>query len=182
MTQSDKSAAAAKEARPRIDPTTVTGWGVDADPENDPTWPMRDRSADDGPGMNWTAPPAQSADIEILQSVEHIRRPAVVGLSTPPTGVSGVLRRTAFRFSESQWGHWLLLILADRVNTIEGVIDDVARGRPPNPLVEMGFVKRARAREAAVATVFLSGVALAGLFYFARRSRRSGAPAPVRRT
>jgi len=171
MTQSDKSDAAAKEARPRIDPTTVTGWGVDADPENDPTWPMRDRSADDGPGMNWTAPSAQPADIEILQSVEHVRRPAVVGLSTPPKGVSGVLRRAAFRFSESQWGHWLLLMLADRINSVEGIITDVMRGRPPNPLVEMGMVKQSRSREAALATAAVAGLAAGGAIYLARRRR-----------
>ncbi len=68
MTQSDKAAAAAVPApdprHPPIDPTTVVGWGVDADPENDPTWPMRDRAADDGPGMNWDPPAAQAADVE----------------------------------------------------------------------------------------------------------------------
>jgi hypothetical protein len=175
MTQSDKAnaaAATAPEARhPRIDPATVTGWGVDADPDNDPTWPMRDRSQDDGPGMNWTPPTSQATDTEILQSVEHLRRPAVVGLSTPPSGLSGVVRRGAFRFSESQWGHWLLLMLADRINTVEGVIDDVARGRPPNPLVEMGVVKQARSREAGIASAAMLGAAVAGLIWLARRRR-----------
>ena len=117
MTQSDKALAAALTARPTIDPSTVVGWGVDADAENDPTWPMRDRSMDDGPGMNWTRPSLQQPEVEILQSVEHLRRPAVVGLSTPPSGLSGSIRRYAFRFSESEWGHWLLLMLADRINS-----------------------------------------------------------------
>lgn len=172
-TQSDRAdAVAAKLVQPRIDPETVVGWGVDADPDNDPTWPMRDRSKDDGPGMNWTSPPAQPSDVEILQSVEHVRRPAVVGQSTPPRGVSGVLRRSAFRYSESQWGHWLLLMLADRINTLEGVIDDMRGGRLPNPLVEMGFVKRPRAREAGWATAVVTGLALIGLIYVARRRRR----------
>ncbi len=175
MTQSDKAAAAAVPApdprHPRIDPTTVVGWGVDADPENDPTWPMRDRAADDGPGMNWDPPAAQAADVEILQSVEHLRRPAVVGQSTPPSGVSGRLRRAAFRLSESQWGHWLLLILADRVNTVEGVLQDVRRGRLPNPLVEMGLVKRSRSRVAAAATLLVAGLTALGLVLLARRRR-----------
>lgn len=175
MTQSDKAAkaaAGAPEARhPRIDPLTVLGWGVDADPENDPTWPMRDRSKDDGPGINWTSPAAQASDVEILQSVEHLRRPAVVGQSTPPSGLSGALRRVAFRFSESQWGHWLLLILADRVNTAEGVLEDFRRGRAPNLLVEMGLVKRSRAREAAAATLALVGLTALGLALLARRRR-----------
>jgi hypothetical protein len=103
-----------------IDPQTVVGWGVDADPRNDPTAPMRDRSRDDGPGMNWTRPPLQTPRVEILRSIEHNRLPAALGTSTPPKGVSGAIRRYAFRFSESQWAHWLLLIFADRVNMVEG--------------------------------------------------------------
>jgi hypothetical protein len=174
MTQSDKAAAAAAIApdahHPPIDPTTVVGWGVDADPDNDPTWPMRDRSGDDGPGMNWTPPPSQAADVEILQSVEHKRRPAAVGQSTPPSGLSGMIRRSAFKFSESQWGHWLLLMLADRINTVEGMADDMRRGRGPNPLVEMGYVKQARAREAAIGTLAAVAVVGAGL-WLARRRR-----------
>ncbi|HEV2081702.1 MAG TPA: hypothetical protein VGR32_04525 [Brevundimonas sp.] len=153
MTQSDQAKAAAAAAVPRIDPATVPGWGVDADPDNDPTWPMRDRTRDDGPGMNWTPPETQTADVEILQSVEHQRRPASVGTTLPPRGLSGLMRRRAFRLSESQWGHWLMLMAADRVDTVEGLIDDVRGGRMPNPLVEMGLVPRARAREAAIGTL-----------------------------
>ncbi|HEY8570904.1 hypothetical protein [Phenylobacterium sp.] len=141
MTQSDKANAAAETASPRIDPASVVGWGVDADPENDPTWPMRDRSRDDGPGLNWERPPVQHPDVEILQSVEHLRQPASVGTSTPPHGLSGVIRRKAFRFSESQWGHWLLLMLADRVDSIEGIFSDLKRGKRPRPFQEMGVAR-----------------------------------------
>lgn len=175
MTQSDKANAAAERApspdQPLISTAEVVGWNVDADPDNDPVWPMRDRAGDDGPGMNWTPPPSQIAEVEILQSVEHMRRPAVVGESTPPRGLSGLLRRAAFRFSESQWGHWLLLILADRVDTVEGLLGDVVSGRPPNPLVEMGMVKRAHARQAAVATAAVA-VGVAALTLWAVRRRR----------
>ena len=80
----------------RIDPKTVLGWGVDANPENDPTYPMRDRSHEEKTGSNWLRPPVQNPGVEILQSNEHIRRPAVVGTSTPPRGLSGVIRRAAF--------------------------------------------------------------------------------------
>ena len=153
MTQSDQAIKAASAVYPRIDPTTVVGWGVDADTDNDPTWPMRDRSKDDGPGMNWTPPVQQQTDIEILQSVEYGRRPAVVGVSTPPSGLSGVIRRQAFRFSEGQWGHWLLLMLADRVNAVEGLGQDLRRGRAPNLLVETGIVSHSRSREAAAASI-----------------------------
>jgi hypothetical protein len=173
MTQSDKAKAAAEAAaaRPRIDPRTVNGWNVDADTSNDPTWPMRDRAGDDSAGLDWARPPLQAVDVEILQSVEHERQPAVVGTAVPPSGVSGSLRRAAFRYSESQWGHWLLLMMADRANAIEGVIGDLARGRAPNPLAEMGLVSRERAPRAAAMTLAASLLA-AGLAVWVIRRRR----------
>jgi hypothetical protein len=121
-----------------VDTSKIPGWGVDADPRNDPTYPMRDRSREDGPGMTWSRPPQQQPSVEILRSIEHNRLPAVLGTSTPPSGVSGAIRRAAFRYSESQWAHWLLLLLADRINVVEGVVQDLSRGRVPNPFAEMG--------------------------------------------
>jgi hypothetical protein len=41
--------------------------------------------------------------------------------------VSGWIRRRAFRRSESDMRHWMLLLLADRVNVVEGLADDVRR-------------------------------------------------------
>ena len=115
------------------------GQGLDADPRNDPTYPMRDRSRADGPGMAWVRPSLQPPSVEVLQSIEHNRRPAAFGTSTPPSGLSGVFRRAAFRYSESQWGHWLLLLLADRINVVEGVLADLSHGRVPNFLAERGI-------------------------------------------
>ncbi|MET3713689.1 hypothetical protein SAMN03159338_3823 [Sphingomonas sp. NFR04] len=122
-----------------FDTSTIPGWGVDADPRNDPTYPMRDQTQDHGLTRQWDRPPIQRTDVEILQSIEHVRRPAVVGTSTPPSGLSGVLRRLAFRWSESNWLHWLLLLGADRINVVEGVVDDLAHAKLPNIPGEMGI-------------------------------------------
>jgi hypothetical protein len=121
-----------------IDPQSVDGWGVDADPRNDPTYPYRRREGDDHSGR-WDRPPVQQSDVEVLQSIEHIRKPAVFGTSTPPSGISGVIRRGAFRWSESNWMHWLLLMGADRVNVVEGIVQDLGRGKVPNIPAEMGM-------------------------------------------
>lgn len=121
-----------------FDPSTIPGWGVDADPRNDPTYPMRDRSADRA-GMTWERPPLQEADVEVLQSIERNELSAVFGTSTPPAGASGMIRRGAFRYSESEWAHWLMLMFADRVNVVEGLAEDLAHGRVPNILAEMGI-------------------------------------------
>jgi hypothetical protein len=121
-----------------VDTATVPGWGVDADPGNNPTYPMRHIEDQTSRGLSWTRPSQQQPDVEILQSIEHNRLPAVVGTSTPPSGVSGALRRYAFRRSESDWWHWLLLMGADRINVVEGVVGDLARGKIPNIPAEMG--------------------------------------------
>lgn len=171
MTQSDKALLAAEQAIQTIDPQTVTGWGVDADPENDPTWPMRNRAGDSGSDMDWARPSVQTPGVEILQSVEHLHQPAVVGTSTPPTGLSGQIRRQAFTFSEGQWGHWLLLMLADRINMVEGVAGDLKRGRLPNPLVESGRVKQAHAQQAAIGTAAVVVVGIVATIALLRRRR-----------
>ncbi|MCZ0963717.1 hypothetical protein [Paracoccus benzoatiresistens] len=122
-----------------IDPAKVNGWGVDADPRNDPTYPMRDRSADTEASMRWERPPLQQPGVEVLRSVEHNRRPAVFGTSTPPSGISGMVRRAAFAYSESDWRHWLMLLGADRINMVEGIAEDLGRGHVPNVPAEMGI-------------------------------------------
>lgn len=120
-----------------IDPADVNGWGVDADAGNDLTYPIPDRSADTGAG--WNHPRAQRTDVEVLRSVEYNRRPAVFGTSAPPAGISGMVRRAAFGYSESDWRHWLMLLGADRIDMVEGIVADLSRGRIPNLPAEMGL-------------------------------------------
>ncbi|UFH56289.1 hypothetical protein [Spirosoma sp. KNUC1025] len=119
----------------------IPGWGIDADPKNDPTYPIRHRL--DGPanekGYTWERPEQQPVDIEILHSNERPNVSAVFGTSVPPSGLSGQIRRFAFRFSESEYGHWLPLLLADRVNVVEGIIDDLKQSHIPNIFAEKGM-------------------------------------------
>ena len=141
--------------RRAVDTSTIPGWGVDADPANNPTYPYRDRSKDDHSGT-WKRPLQQQTQVEILQSIEHKQRPAVVGTSMPPSGLSGVLRRAAFRKSESNLLHWILLLAADRINVVEGMARDFRRGRQSSVPAESGVQpdwrldKRGLAMKAAV--------------------------------
>jgi hypothetical protein len=117
----------------------INGWGVDADPTNEPTHPMKNYTGDDHQRLNWERPPLQQPTVEILHSNERPNLTAVFGTSTPPSGLSGAIRRFAFRFSESEYGHWLPLLLADRVNVVEGIIEDIAHGHVPNIFAEKGW-------------------------------------------
>src|SRR5215217_3344925 len=123
----------------RIDPSQVKGWAVDADRGNDPTYPMKRRNDGEHEGYSWERPAQQPLDIEVLHSNERPNVSAVFGTSTPPAGLSGVIRRFAFKYSESSYGHWLPLMLADRVNVVEGVLDDFKHGHVPNIVEELGW-------------------------------------------
>jgi hypothetical protein len=116
----------------------VNGRGVDADPKNDPTYPMRHRIPAEEARSGWVRPARQPLDVEVLRSIEYPDMPAVFGTSTPPSGLSGMIRRAAFRYSESSYLHWLPLVLADRINVVEGILDDVRRARLPNAFAEAG--------------------------------------------
>src|SRR5688500_13847350 len=117
----------------------IIGWGIDADPKNDPTYPMKHRTDDEQRGYSWERPPQQPIDIEVLHSNERPNVSAVFGTSSPPSGLSGMIRRFAFRYSESSYGHWLPLLLADRVNVVEGVLEDLKRSQTPNIFEEPGW-------------------------------------------
>ncbi|HEX9171815.1 MAG TPA: hypothetical protein VF861_04060 [Telluria sp.] len=53
--------------------------------------------------------------------------------------IGGMIRAAAFKTTENDIRHWLLLMLADRVNMVEGLVDDLSRGHVPNVLGEMGI-------------------------------------------
>src|SRR5918997_3099 len=117
----------------------IKGWGVDADPKNDPTYPMKLRNDGEQAGYSWERPPRQQPTVEVLHSNERADLTSVFGTSVPPSGPSGALRRLAFRYSESSYGHWLPLVLADRLSVVGGVLGDLKQGRVPNVLAERGW-------------------------------------------
>lgn len=155
-----------------VDTSTVPGWGVDADPKNDPAYPMRHTEETATRGLDWQRPEQQKPDVEILQSIEHNRLPAVVGTSTPPSGLSGAIRRYAFRRSESDWWHWLLLMGADRINVVEGLVSDLSRGKLPNVPAEMGARAEWRHNKAGFMLKAGASLAVGVLLVAGVRSRR----------
>jgi hypothetical protein len=119
--------------------TSIKGWGIDADAKNDPTYPMKHRTNEEHKGYTWDRPTLQKQHEEVLHSNERPNVSAVFGTTLPPKGLSGWIRRMAFRYSENQYRHWLPLILADRVNVIEGIVDDILHGHLPNYYEEKGL-------------------------------------------
>lgn len=120
-------------------PKDIEGWGYDADERNNPTYPMKNRTGADYDRLNYPREQQQHQNIEVLKSIERPEMTRVFGTSTPPSGVSGMLRRYAFKFSEGSAAHWMTLILADRVNVVEGLVDDLRHGHVPNIFAERGW-------------------------------------------
>ncbi|MBR0571655.1 hypothetical protein KB205_13545 [Microvirga sp. STS03] len=122
------------------DHSHIKGWGIDADPKNDPTYPMKKRTNGEHEGYTWERPTQQPVNMEVLYSIERPNMTAVFGTAAPLRGLSGAIRRMAYKRSENEYSHWLPLILADRVDVVEGVIDDFKHGKIPNIFAEKGYV------------------------------------------
>jgi len=122
-----------------IDYTQIPGWGMDADPENEPTYPMKNYTGDDHNRINYERSQPQQVNVEILMSNERPVMPVVFGNSVPPSNLSGMIRRYAFKHSEDRYRHWLPLILADRINVAEGIVEDLRKGHIPNMFAEGGW-------------------------------------------
>lgn len=114
----------------------IEGWGADRDPADRAVVPS-DRTPPQLGNVRWDVPEQQSVRVEVLHSTERPGITPVFGTACPPTGLSGAIRRRAFRHSENDVRHWLLLLAADRVNAIEGMIADT-RGSPRSRRVAAG--------------------------------------------
>jgi hypothetical protein len=136
----------------------IKGWGSDLDRAKRPGVP-RDKAPEIGVESLYPPIEPQVARIKIHKSNEHGQLTPVFGTSCPPKGLSGVLRDFAYRFSEGQLPHWQTLLLADRVDVVEGVLGDLARLHVPNLVKELGLAAQWRYNRAG----FLKGAAIAGL-------------------
>jgi hypothetical protein len=126
-------AESAEQLRARI-----PGWGVDLDPADRPSVPKL-RFQEDLTGAHWEFPDRQPEKWPRERSIEHKFLTPVFGTAQPPKGLSGVIRRFSYaRYSEGRAAHWLLLILADRVDAWEHHLTSFLTLRPDNPITETG--------------------------------------------
>jgi hypothetical protein len=115
-----------------MDPTKITGWGADRRPENRPGVPMEEPTA-----TRTLALPEQAATEPVLKSASVEHMPPVFGTAVPPRGLSGVMRRRAYAIPEHRPSRWLLLLLADRVDVFEGLLEDLG---PKRTLIGLGML------------------------------------------
>jgi hypothetical protein len=91
---------------------------VDGTPATRPGVPRERRVAREA-GVHREVPPRQLAGREALAR-SGVRHPTTVfGTAQPPRGLSGLLRRAAYRLPDHRASRWALLLGADRVDVLE---------------------------------------------------------------
>lgn len=141
----------------------IPGWGSDLDHKNRPAIPM-ERTPPRFIHVPEGQPVQQAQTVEVFCSPERPGITPIFGTAQPPKGVSGAMRRLAYKLPENDLRHWLMLLAADRVNMVEGIVDDLRHGHVPNVLGEMGIRSELRhnpaglVRKALIATVVVGGI------------------------
>lgn len=118
---------------------TIPGWGIDLDRNDRPAFP-KEKFDPLSTGAHWDFPERQIERWPRERSVEHKFLTPVFGTSCPPRGLSGLIRRYAYRFSEGRTLHWTLLMVADRVDVAEQRLLALGQGRPDNVITETGVL------------------------------------------
>ena len=95
----------------------IEGRGVDLDPQQRPGVPM-ELPAHPLPGSQVPITPQHSA-YPVLPHGGSQKMPPVFGTASPPKGLSGVLRKVAYHYPDHWARHWMLLLVADRVDSWE---------------------------------------------------------------
>ena len=116
----------------------IPGGGADLDPKDRPSFPKL-QFQEDLTGARWEFPERQPEKWPRERSIEHKFLTPVFGTAQPPTGISGAIRKLSYRrYSEGRLAHWMLLILADRVDAWENHLKSFLTLRPDNPITQTG--------------------------------------------
>lgn len=100
------------------DPTTIRGWGSDLDPRRRPGVPMEEK-AHPRAGAQLPIEP-QKSEVPVIHAHGGLpKMPPVYGTAIPPKGLSGVLRKVAYAYPDHWVRHWMVLLVADRVDVWE---------------------------------------------------------------
>lgn len=115
---------------------TMNTHAPDASQNERPGVPMEKARPTPVGNAHWLTPDRQPDPGNILKRKGLAQLTPVFGTSLPPKGVSGLMRRAAYEIPEHFTSHWLVLLLADRVDALEW---RVKRALPVAlPLVALG--------------------------------------------
>lgn len=118
------------------------------------------------PGAHWTEPARQPGADQAPHRVELEHATPVFGTAQPLHGLSGALRSRAYAIPEHFARHWLLLLVADRVDVVEDRLGSAMAA----PLERAGMAEGARRLRANPLPIF--GGLAAGAWIVSRVFRR----------
>ncbi|MEW5847232.1 MAG: hypothetical protein AB2A00_00410 [Myxococcota bacterium] len=99
---------------------------MDLPPEGRPGVP-RESQPQRAPGIHGEPPPRQTPRPNVTRRADLGTLTPVFGTAVTPRGLSGMLRRGAYRIPDHRPSHWMTLMFADRVDVAEGMIRDLPR-------------------------------------------------------
>jgi hypothetical protein len=91
---------------------------VDEDFANRPGVPM-EHEPRPMPGVHWTRPERQPPSPDVTRRAGLLSLPPVYSMAQPPHGLPGAIRRAAYKVPEYFVRHWLMLLLADKVEVMQ---------------------------------------------------------------
>lgn len=147
----------------------LSAIGIDSAPESRPGVPMEAEPHLD-PGADWRIPERQPERRFHLRRKGLDRLTPVYGTAQPPRGLSGLVRRVAYRIPEHRARHWALLLGADRIDVLEARFGEILA----RPLRNTPLAPIARRIEANPARAILTaaGALLAARILFGRAGDR----------
>jgi len=97
----------------------IPGAGVDAALEARPGVPMENEKPAPAGNAHWLTPDRMEDPGTIQKRAGLEQLTPVFGTAVPPRGLSGMMRKAAYRVPEHFTSHWLMLLAADRVDVLE---------------------------------------------------------------
>lgn len=161
-----------RHSPPREELQHIPGWGTDLDRKNRPAVPM-ERTPPRFIHVPAGQPVQQAQTVEVFCSTERPGITPIFGTAQPPKWLSGAIRRLAYKLPENDLRHWLMLLAADRVNMVEGIVEDVAHGHVPNVLGEMGIRSELRYNPGGLVRKALTATAVVGVIVALRQHRKA---------
>jgi len=98
-------------------PQRPSYWGVDLDMSRRPGVPREKSPPVPFPNTRYPPEKQQGVPASPMHGRPNKTMPPVFGTSTPLRGLSGVVRRAAYRLPDHKPTHWLLMLLGDRVDS-----------------------------------------------------------------
>jgi hypothetical protein len=103
-------------------------WGADRRIEDRPGVP-RESVPHRLAGAHWRVPEQQTPRVGVLVRAGLAQLTPVFGTCQPPHGLSGQLRKAAYRIPDWRARHWMIVLLADRIDALESRIRRLLRKR-----------------------------------------------------